>query len=45
MSGGFLILVGRGAKENDELLRHHVKGNDYWLHARDYPEDIYLLKI
>jgi predicted ribosome quality control (RQC) complex YloA/Tae2 family protein len=36
-SGGFTILVGRGAKENDELLRHHVKGNDYWLHARDYP--------
>ena len=36
-SGGFTILVGRGAKENDELLRHHVKGNDFWLHARDYP--------
>ncbi|WPM05966.1 NFACT family protein [Borreliella sinica] len=34
---GFEILVGRSAKENDELLRHCVKGNDYWLHARDYP--------
>lgn len=34
---GFEILIGRNAKENDELLRHCVKGNDYWLHTRDYP--------
>ncbi|MBB6208055.1 NFACT RNA binding domain-containing protein [Borreliella lanei] len=34
---GFEILIGRSAKENDELLRHCVKGNDYWLHTRDYP--------
>jgi predicted ribosome quality control (RQC) complex YloA/Tae2 family protein len=33
----WLILVGRDAAENDELLRRHVKGNDLWLHARDYP--------
>jgi predicted ribosome quality control (RQC) complex YloA/Tae2 family protein len=36
-SGPFTILVGRNARENDELLRHHVRGNDTWLHARDYP--------
>ena len=36
-SGGFTIMVGRTAKENDALLRHHVKGNDTWLHARDFP--------
>ena len=30
------ILVGRSAKENDELLRRHVRGSDLWLHARDY---------
>ncbi|APS98555.1 hypothetical protein Bmayo_01710 [Borreliella mayonii] len=36
-SCGFEIIVGRNAKENDELLRHCVKGNDYWLHTRDYP--------
>lgn len=35
-SGNFRILVGRTAKENDELLRRHVKGNDVWLHVRDY---------
>jgi len=34
--GEWLIIVGRDAGENDELLRRHVKGNDLWLHARDY---------
>ncbi len=33
---GWTMLVGRSAKENDELLRHHVRGSDLWLHARDY---------
>lgn len=33
---GWTILVGRSAKENDEVLRHHVRGSDHWLHARDY---------
>ncbi|MDR3138856.1 MAG: NFACT RNA binding domain-containing protein [Treponema sp.] len=33
----WLIIVGRDAAENDALLRNHVKGNDLWLHARDYP--------
>ena len=36
-SGGFTIYVGRTAKENDTLLRHHVRGNDTWLHTRDFP--------
>ena len=34
---GWTILVGRNAKENDELLRKHVRGSDLWLHARDWP--------
>ncbi|MCX7775296.1 MAG: NFACT RNA binding domain-containing protein [Spirochaetaceae bacterium] len=33
---GWTILIGRNATENDELLRHVVKGSDVWLHARDY---------
>ncbi|WP_445435933.1 NFACT RNA binding domain-containing protein [Candidatus Borreliella tachyglossi] len=37
ISCGFEIVVGRNAKENDELLRSWAKGNDYWLHTRDYP--------
>ena len=36
-SAGFQILVGRTAQENDTLLRKFVRGNDYWLHLRDYP--------
>lgn len=36
-SGMFSLLVGRNARENDHLLRHQVRGNDTWLHCRDYP--------
>ncbi|TVQ37191.1 MAG: DUF814 domain-containing protein [Spirochaetaceae bacterium] len=36
-SHGFQILVGRSARENDLLLRRYARGNDTWLHARDYP--------
>ena len=35
-SHGFEIIIGRNSKENDELLRHHMRGNDYWLHTRDF---------
>lgn len=33
---GFTIHVGRNARENDLLLRHVVRGNDTWIHTRDY---------
>ncbi len=36
-SHGFTILVGRNARENDELLRHAARGNDIWMHTRDVP--------
>lgn len=36
-SGSFVLLVGRSATENDELLRRHVRGNDSWFHCRDFP--------
>jgi len=36
-SGQFTIFVGRNSRENDELLRRYAKGNDYWLHTRDFP--------
>ncbi len=35
-SGIFTILVGRNAKENEALLRSSVRGNDWWMHTRDY---------
>lgn len=43
-SGGFTILVGRNARENDALLRKHTRGNDYWLHTRDYPGGYIFIK-
>ena len=33
---GWDIFAGRSAAENDELLRHYVKGQDMWLHTRDW---------
>lgn len=41
---GWYIIVGRDANENDELLRHHVKGSDLWLHTRDYPGGYVFIK-
>lgn len=38
------ILVGRDANENDELLRHYVKGSDMWLHTRDCPGGYVFIK-
>ena len=35
-SGAFTLLVGRTALQNDAALRA-ARGNDYWLHCRDYP--------
>jgi predicted ribosome quality control (RQC) complex YloA/Tae2 family protein len=35
-SRGWTIVVGKTAKENDALLRRHMRGSDYWLHARDF---------
>jgi predicted ribosome quality control (RQC) complex YloA/Tae2 family protein len=33
---GAAILVGRGADRNDELTFKVARGNDLWLHTRDY---------
>lgn len=41
---GWTILIGRSAKENDELLRHRVRGSDLWLHARDWPGSYVFIK-
>ena len=32
---GFEIRIGKGAKDNDELLRVHTTKTDTWLHAKD----------
>lgn len=43
-SGQFTLLVGRNAKENDELLRRYVRGNDWWIHTRDVPGGYVFIK-
>jgi predicted ribosome quality control (RQC) complex YloA/Tae2 family protein len=40
----WIIIVGRDAGENDALLRKYVKGNDLWLHVRDYPGSYVFIK-
>ncbi|MDR2185037.1 MAG: NFACT family protein [Treponema sp.] len=40
----WLIIVGRDATENDALLRRHVKGNDLWLHVRDFSGSYVFIK-
>ena len=43
-SGPYTILVGRNAKENDELLRRWTRGNDFWMHTRDVPGGYIFIK-
>jgi len=36
-AGGVRVLVGRGAKDNDELTWRVARPHHYWLHAKGYP--------
>ena len=36
-SDSFEILVGRAAKDNDDLTFKVARPNDLWLHSADYP--------
>jgi predicted ribosome quality control (RQC) complex YloA/Tae2 family protein len=42
--GDWLLIVGRSAAENDTLLRRYTKGNDIWLHARDFAGSYVFIK-
>lgn len=33
---GYLVIVGRGAKENDEITFKRARSRDLWLHAQGY---------
>ncbi len=41
---GWRILIGRSGKENEDILRHFVRGSDLWLHARDYAGSYVFIK-
>ena len=36
-SDGYEVIVGRSARDNDQITFHVAKPNDLWLHAGDYP--------
>ncbi|HEX8148137.1 MAG TPA: NFACT family protein [Pyrinomonadaceae bacterium] len=36
-SDGYEVIVGRGARENDELTFRVARSYDTWMHAADYP--------
>jgi predicted ribosome quality control (RQC) complex YloA/Tae2 family protein len=42
--GDWLLIVGRDGAENDDLLRHYVKGGDLWLHVRDFAGSYVFIK-
>ena len=44
-SHNFQIVVGLTARDNDQILRRHVKGNDIWLHVRDWPGAHVYIKV
>lgn len=35
-SNGWTLVVGRNAKENDQILRNGARGSDLWMHTRDF---------
>ena len=44
-SHGFTLIVGRNSRENDQILRHDARGNDYWMHTRDYSGGYVVMKV
>ena len=44
-SEGYLVLVGKNDRENDELSGKFANGRDLWLHARDYPGSHVLVRL
>ncbi len=43
-SSSWQIIVGRSAKENDQILRESAKGNDLWMHTRDWAGGYIIIK-
>ena len=41
---GWDIIIGRTAKENDQILRHDTRGADIWMHTRDYAGAYVIIK-
>jgi predicted ribosome quality control (RQC) complex YloA/Tae2 family protein len=37
ITGGFVALVGKNSRQNEEVTFHQAASNDLWLHARGVP--------
>ncbi len=44
ISSGYVVLVGKNAKQNDELTLQASSKEDIWMHARGYPGSHTILK-
>lgn len=44
-SEGYRILVGRNARENDQLTRKQARSQDMWLHVKDLPGSHVLVRM
>jgi predicted ribosome quality control (RQC) complex YloA/Tae2 family protein len=44
-SDGYEILVGRAARDNDELTFKLARSHDLWLHAADYPGSHVVVRV
>ena len=44
IDSGYTLIVGRNSRENDEILRHDARGNDIWVHVRDYSGGYVIIK-
>jgi predicted ribosome quality control (RQC) complex YloA/Tae2 family protein len=43
-SDGFVVLVGKNSRQNEEVTFHQASPNDLWLHARGVPGSHVLIK-
>lgn len=43
-TSSFILIVGRNSRENDQILRHDARGNDWWMHTRDYSGGYVVIK-
>ena len=45
LPGGYEVLVGKNARQNDELTFHHAQKYDLWLHVRGMPGSHTVLRL
>lgn len=44
LSSGKIVIVGKSAKNNLEILKKYANGEDFWFHTRDFPGSYVIVK-